>query len=1143
MDSFSTLFNPSLLQIARDEAGKLYTRDNFEFEARIRNITKNSYNIDYKEYNQVFMFLKSHKGLNIVHSNTTDEIANDGLWSIRKTTDNTTGNITYSKKMRIKTKYVDTKDLENIGVNLSMNIERAIESIKIKPDLIRNKNRTSFIINDIIRIDMTIITRGNTETQNKTYEIEIELIGSLTDINYDIFKRWIYGIVKVFQNTSIIYDRNQTKEVSIWYNSIFNGSKSNDAKLDPKVISQARDLEMNDLSWNTMVETPYDVTYKTDGVHKVLVVGEYGMWMIYSPYYYNFLLPSEITLNIFNNDRIVLDGEWIEETKTFWVFDTIFATSHNDTYVQTLDHLTRMIVASEFIERHKDVLVKLQGKIKLKTKAFYQTFPKDDPTAENFFKTMRLRFRSSNVLDYETDGLIFTPIYKHYNYLRATFGNASVLKWKPLNQLTIDFLIKRIPNTTDFNIYVIDKINNDSASKSELIIYTGNDFFPFSGRIKSTEMIKDAVDGSIYEFSYNENEKTFTPTRIRLDKVIPNNMKQALITNQLIHDPITEELLSGDTFKFMRRYHNKLKKMLFNSVCGNDVLLDIGSGRGGDAKKWENFRKIYAVEPDSSNIDELEKRVEMFKLKNKTKILKANGEDHTLISNFMGKDKANVIALMLSMSFMWKSENTVKKLAKTIESTIADDGKIIFFTIDGNAVKQFFNPLMGKESYTLDLNKNNEFVYNREKREIRINLEGTIVSNYVESLVFIEDLMVILGSNYELTTMFQADKDNFMSDNEKMLSRLYSGGIIKKRGCKETFNFSKIETLDYEPVIKASEIKYIPKEKDMTIKESKPPIIFSTETKHEKDEEPLHNLKVGNTDTFEYVKSSWYADKIVRIAVIADGSCFFHGYLNGFYPRYQTMKTVEGRKDLVGHVRFELGDNLDASNSTSKGKKTYYESSEIYTLRNSEKYVNVYNQVVDYSYNGFKRMLEDPTFYIGDEVYSYVANVLGPNIIIMRGTNKDLYLHTKTEIKNRNYVVLIGTNEHYELIGIELSDSSFQTFFPYDHPFILNLLLESKPYPFNEKPQVSLEVDVDKENDKEEEHELKKELKAAKRKSELKTNTGAKTKTETKKETKTGTKIKTLKETVKNEQCKSMTQKGVRCTRTATNGSCKQHQK
>jgi hypothetical protein len=47
----------------------------------------------------------------------------------------------------------------------------------------------------------------------------------------------------------------------------------------------------------------------------------------------------------------------------------------------------------------------------------------------------------------------------------------------------------------------------------------------------------------------------------------------------------------------MRAYHNSVKSAMLTDISGDIVLMDVGSGIGGDLSKWENFKHVYAVDP------------------------------------------------------------------------------------------------------------------------------------------------------------------------------------------------------------------------------------------------------------------------------------------------------------------------------------------------------------------------------------------------------------------------------------------------------------------------------------------------------------------------------------------------------------------
>ncbi|GAG94211.1 unnamed protein product, partial [marine sediment metagenome] len=151
----------------------------------------------------------------------------------------------------------------------------------------------------------------------------------------------------------------------------------------------------------------------------------------------------------------------------------------------------------------------------------------------------------------------------------------------------------------------------------------------------------------------------------------------------------------GRNFTLMRKYHNRIKRQLFKTVSGQRYLLDIGSGRGGDVSKWRNFDKIVAVEPNGDHIVELERRLELWGLRDRVEIVQTGGEDTKKITaavkRFVGQ-RVHIISMMLSMTFFWKNKKRLQKLVETIDTNLDDHGTILFMVMDGDTVEEVFDP-------------------------------------------------------------------------------------------------------------------------------------------------------------------------------------------------------------------------------------------------------------------------------------------------------------------------------------------------------------------------------------------------------------------------------------------------------------------
>lgn len=318
-------------------------------------------------------------------------------------------------------------------------------------------------------------------------------------------------------------------------------------------------------------------------------------------------------------------------------------------------------------------------------------------------------------------------------YLRKLTKYPDICKWKPPSKLTIDFVTYRHKNISSGSLGKIQLYV--SGFDNTLIPFTGTPHHPFItdpekqpyGPVDSDhDLTKNVVNGiTVVEYGWNYDTKTpmMVPKRIRHDKTRPNTMAIANAVWSNIQNPIDIQAMKGNSFIFMRKYHNRIKWTLFSQLFGSSdneyTLLDIGSGMGGDSLKMTKAKRIVMVEPDDEHINELQRRLRSVfhqyntviispgdlsmeekislstKHNHKVVIVKTIGEDHDTISKvvklWLG-GPADRLSMMLSLSFFWKDKDNLNNLAKTILTNLKPDGRGIFFTIDGRIVHQTFNP-------------------------------------------------------------------------------------------------------------------------------------------------------------------------------------------------------------------------------------------------------------------------------------------------------------------------------------------------------------------------------------------------------------------------------------------------------------------
>jgi SAM-dependent methyltransferase len=1064
--------------------------ENLELEARYGFFTKKGFKpgVNRQTFNRIKAYFdKQTKSLNEV---STDYIMGD----VRKSV--------YLDKVTWMTKTKLWKeDIKEYPIRYSMAREKNISPIDesiFKPNFIRAKNRYSyFIFDDSVRVDITLVSSAD----DINHEVEVEL---LNPSKIDKFELAVKIILRLVLDTYEFYTENERLEVIRKINS--NLGSIERRFIDSYSLVQARNLKLRDMVGGGLIgnsETGYTVTHKTDGQRKMVAFLNSGIW----------LLASNSINRVSRNyvkflEGTILDGEMVPiESRTkdapknriwYLIFDVL--SENGDKSIQNKPHAERMNFAQQrVIETLKEIKLDI---MLVNTKSF-----RGFQTPVEFFELMREMYREQPLLPYKQDGFMFTPANTEYNphsdryklNERILTKIPDVCKWKPKDELTIDFQIR----------WINKKIGLYVNFKGNPVPFEGTFFHPLSPIDYLNPLTLDLPNNTVVEYGYDYEKNILVPRRIRHDKTKPNKEDVAQDVWSDIHDPLEEETMKGNNFTLLRKYHNRIKKeLLHDSIrekTKNKTLLDIGSGYGGDLGKWKKFDKILAVEPDLEHIEEMKKRIQTYNMENKVRILQAGGEEtekiKVAVDEWIG-GKVDVVSSMLSLTFFWQNSKLVDSLVNTVMENIKEDGKYIFLTMDGDLVEQTFEPAFktGLVLDKLDLGPAT-LVYkgNLKPKELYINIKGTIVEEQKEWLVRLDDLKIRFNKyGFDFLMMEKADEEIFLTQEEDIMSRMYTYGMISKvKGLPETKPLvvetrpvlppietrpvlPPIETkpvlppIETRPVLPPIETKPPVVEIRPPVVETKPPVVETkpvlppietkppvVETKpvlpSMKKLPPLKKIpaktkKDGEKElemlpmnAVEFIKVTWWHEKVLRIGSIGDGSCYFHSVLNSYLKYYQTNSNQKFREDFVKKIRKELALTLSEPNPNDPNK-TWYETAangQFLSLYEQQllgiDFKDIFDQKVDFSLKGLEKHI-DSTAYLGDEIYSFAAEVLGLDIYIMRLTDKDLYVHLNTHIKGKNKrsVVISGNGYHFESIGIE-RNGLYQTFFDADDPFIIKI--------------------------------------------------------------------------------------------------------
>lgn len=946
-----------------------------ELEARFGAFHKKGFSsgVSRQTFNRVKAYFE--KNSTAITQKTTDYI----MGKVRKSVD-VNGGVVWMTKERLW-----NQDNRDYNLRYSMSREILVDPITthFKADVIREKLRSSYyVFGDAVRIDLTQVNmiQSNYNKDDTVFEVEIELIDTKALIK---FEQAVNITLRLVLDTLVLYTQEEKIKIANETNSILGSSKR--GYVDHYPLVQARNLKLRDMVFGGLVgngNTGYSVTHKTDGERRMLVFSKSGVWLLSSS---SMTRVSDKNINTLTGT--ILDGELVPVDKRlkgapktkywFLAFDCLSWNSNKS--IQDKPHKDRMQYAQQVADTMKGDLIRVNTKN-------YHVFE----TPDEFFKTMRDMFKQQLILPYMQDGFMFTPENTVYNphsdkmplYKRKLTDYPDVCKWKPKEELTIDLLIRWKADPEVPGRRILQLFSNERGKPVP--------FEKFENVDVENVLTFNLPSETVVEYAYDYDKEMLTPIRVRFDKKFPNKKDVAEDVAEDIRQPLDSATMQGDTFTLLRKYHNSIKKELFNTAKGK-TLLDIGSGYGGDLGKWRSYDKIVAVEPDLEHIQEMEKRLQTYNMQDKVKIVHAGGEETEKITATVKEwlnGKADTVSSMLSLTFFWQKSELVTNLVNTISENLKVGGNYVFLTMDGDLVEQTFRPALGTGQALNKLKLGPatlEYDGDVVPQELYIDIEGTIVEKQKEWLVRLDDLKIRLEKYGFLESMMKkANQEKFLTDSELIMTKMYTYGMFKKE--REGVEVEKSVTVASVP---KNDIPLNVPVKPIELPPLKAKPLPSVATpvlpplKMEIVEKPVaEKVSVLPMDISEKVKVENFSEPVYRIGTIVDDTCFLHAVLNAYLKYYQTDNDKNFRQNFAKQLKKDI----------------------------------------DYK----------------DENFKTVADALNIDIYILRMEENSLKVYTNTG-EGKKSVVIAGDNCHYETIGVK-RNNLYQTFFNPDDIFIQKMI-------------------------------------------------------------------------------------------------------
>lgn len=576
----------------------------------------------------------------------------------------------------------------------------------------RYKQRYSFLLTPDIQLDLTIVKDKKNENkdfkesgvlqQKEHYEIELEWIGkdktqALTD---DQLITWLYRILCQTKNTFAVVSNQEINQILEEYGHMCY-KQIEDRQSYQRILHSASrkrkifiGLDVMPLTIDNFasITSNYSVTEKADGERCLLLISAHpetqGMLYLINN-------RMEVThTGLQSSDKTLFgslyDGELVEttsKTHIYLIFDC-FCFQSND--IRTLplwdgseapdvnqlmmdtpksSRYHALVYSAGHLETHF-LSVSSGNDLRIGYKRYL--FATTDDTEEIFRLNQEVYQPGS--YNYKLDGLILTPYKAPYPQLTLQRDMSTawtkMLKWKPITQLSIDFLVEitsKYPINEGNRNYIIarlqvfDPASGKSGEKVDFIPpKQSHDFNMVKLVVETDGLPYSTVDHSVIynhsvvEFVYDKDREVgfqWVPLRFRPDKTqyqTPNNITTATSNWETIEHPITVDMITtgeipqnlkqyfgqkGKVLKQystkMREYHNRIKEFLLNKLT-NAVrqqdpkkpisLLDPACGQGGDLDKWwyNKINYVLALDQDKPALDEANERHTKPSSKNKS---------------------------------------------------------------------------------------------------------------------------------------------------------------------------------------------------------------------------------------------------------------------------------------------------------------------------------------------------------------------------------------------------------------------------------------------------------------------------------------------------------------------------------------------
>ena len=551
-----------------------FNDSSLEFEIRFTGNIQKKTALSQESYHRVFQKLTyslNNHGLNlpftmtnqldvILEKNRNDEGGNirmtiDGSSNVKKYwLNNDLNDIVHTFMQKEKLQKWDDEHYA-LRYSLSKETDKNVISEKNQELLMGNsyektfrlKNRYSIPTPDgYFRFDLTSVKSGvgrtfeesNTLKAIPSFEIEMEFIqpekktNSINDIHQKCLE-YVQIILKTIQNNEVLLSNVLIEKVIQGYMSLTHQKDKTFIAANPVTMHLIHLTKSESASIN--IYQNYAVTLKADGErHFLLCISSNSK----EDNGKMFLLNNNF--DVFDTGYqdasfagSLIEGELVDVLgkKTFYMYDMLFSQGQDirKNYLifigkQTEGNISRLKSLDIFLKSGSRSYLPTfvgseQAKIELKSKEYAFSIRAD---GTDIFEKIKTIWDSSENQPFEVDGLIFTPIREQYPMKPGSWS--ALLKWKPPELNTIDFLIKTVKDDKGNDVkspFIEITKRPDGKEETNLKQYKTVQLFVTGMKTifnrKTRQQSKELIPTLFAPFELNENDNTYNTSKIFID--------------------------------------------------------------------------------------------------------------------------------------------------------------------------------------------------------------------------------------------------------------------------------------------------------------------------------------------------------------------------------------------------------------------------------------------------------------------------------------------------------------------------------------------------------------------------------------------------------------------------------------------------